>query len=96
MYSIIIYFEELCLCCLMTPGLRKDIWCHVWPYYYLYLQITKSDMRPQVKWAVSLVIAHDDVNLSLEFKLVCLGQHTYFIAPEGNIFFKVYNNRVYS
>ena len=20
------------LCYLMTPGLGKDIWCHVWPY----------------------------------------------------------------
>ena len=22
-----------CLCCLMTPGLSKDIRCHVWPYF---------------------------------------------------------------
>ena len=22
------------LCCLMTPGLRQDIRCHVWPYLY--------------------------------------------------------------
>ena len=22
------------LCCLMTPGLSKDIRCHVWPYFF--------------------------------------------------------------
>ena len=41
----------------MTPGLTKDIWCHVWPYSFLCLQITRSDTRPHAKWAVSLVIA---------------------------------------
>ena len=24
---------NLCWCCLMTHGLSKDIWCHVWPYF---------------------------------------------------------------
>ena len=24
----------LVLCCLMTPGLSKDIRCHVWPYFF--------------------------------------------------------------
>ena len=23
------------LCCLMTPGLRKDIWCHDRPYFFI-------------------------------------------------------------
>ena len=22
------------LCCLMTPDLSKDIWCHVGPYFF--------------------------------------------------------------
>ena len=41
----------------MTPGLSKDIECHVRPYSFLRLQITKSDIRPHEKWAVGLVIA---------------------------------------
>ena len=26
--------ESIGLCCLMTPGLSKDIQCHVWPYFF--------------------------------------------------------------
>ena len=29
----------------------------------LFLQITRSDIRPQTKWVVSLVIAYDHFNL---------------------------------
>ena len=47
------------LCCLMTPGPCKNIWCHVWPYSFLCLQIIRSDIRPHAKWAVSLMIADD-------------------------------------
>ena len=32
-------------------------------FYVCSYQITKSDIRPQVKWAVSLVIADDHFNL---------------------------------
>ena len=41
----------------MTHGLSKDIQCHVWPYSFLCLHITRSDIMPHKKWAVSLVIA---------------------------------------
>ena len=41
---------------LMTPGLSKDIWCHICQYSLLCLQITRSDIRLHMKWAVSLVI----------------------------------------
>ena len=34
----------------------KDIWCHVWPYFFLRLQVTRSNTRLHVRWAVSLVI----------------------------------------
>ena len=37
----------------MTPGLSKDIRCHVWSYI---VYTCKSDIRPYIKWAVSLVI----------------------------------------
>ena len=42
--------------CLMTPGLSKDIQCHVGPVS-INLQITKSDIRSHRKWTVSLVIS---------------------------------------
>ena len=40
---------------LMTLGLSKDIQCHLRPYSILWLQVTKSNIIPQVKWAVRLV-----------------------------------------
>ena len=47
------------LCRLMTPGHSKSIRCHtsIWPYSFLCLQITRSDIRSHLKGAVSLVIA---------------------------------------
>ena len=37
----------------------------VWQYSFPCLQITKSDLKPHVKWAVSLVIANDHLNLCI-------------------------------
>ena len=37
----------------MTPGLSEDIQCHVWPYSFLGLQITKVDISPQIKNGLS-------------------------------------------
>ena len=53
----------------MTPGLSKDIWCHVGPYSSLCLQITKSESRAHV--TVSLVIADRQLNLPQGFMWVC-------------------------
>ena len=70
--------------CLMTRGLRKDIRCHVWPYFFLNLQIARSDIRPHIKWAVSLVmIAYGHFNLSQGLKWVCMGSHTHLITPKA-------------
>ena len=57
---------------LFNNGLCEDIQCHVWPYYFLCLQITNSDIMPQVKWAVSLVLADTYFNISQEFVWVRL------------------------
>ena len=54
------------LCCLMTSGLSKDIRCHVWPYFYKQVQISRSDIRPHIKWAVSLVILHMVTSIFLQ------------------------------
>ena len=56
----------LVLCSLMTPGLSNDIRCHVWPYFSK-SQITRSDIRPHLKWAVSLVTAYGHFNFSQGF-----------------------------
>ena len=38
--------------CIMTSGLSKNIWHHVWPqFFFLNLQITWSDIKPHIKWA---------------------------------------------
>ena len=58
------------LCCLMTPGLSKDIRCHVGPVS-INLQITRSDIRSHRKWTVSLVISCVHFN----FLKVCVGVH---------------------
>ena len=44
------------VCCLMTLHPSKDIQGHV-RFYVLYLQITRSDIRPHDKLAVSPAIA---------------------------------------
>ena len=55
----IIWKVGLCyLCCFMTPGLSKDIRCHVWPYVSKLAIHQIADIRSHIKWAVSLVIAH--------------------------------------
>ena len=41
------------LCCLLTFGLSKGIQCHAGPHYFLCFQTTRTDIRPQVKRAVS-------------------------------------------
>ena len=57
-------------CCLLTPGLCKDILCHVWSCSFVCLQNTRADIRPQVKWAVSLMIAYGPLYSSSG---VCVG-----------------------
>ena len=47
--------------CLMTPGLGKDIQCQVWPYFSK-LANHQSDVRPDIKLVVSLVIAYGHFN----------------------------------
>ena len=61
------------LCCLMTPGLSKDIRCHVHCMAMIFqnLQITRPDIRPNIKWAVSLLITYGH-NLPQGFVWVCM------------------------
>ena len=70
------------LCCLMTPGLSKDIQCHVSPYVFLILQITRSDIRLHIPWTVSLVIAYCPFNPPQWFVWVRMGQHAHFVTTE--------------
>ena len=68
----------------MTPGLSKDIDV-MYDHTFLNLQITRSDIRLHIKWAVSLVIAYGHFNLPQGFVWVCMVLHTctHFITPEG-------------
>ena len=56
----------------MTPGLRINIQCHACPYFFLNLQIPRSDIRPDIKLDVSLVIEYGQFNLPRGF---CVGMY---------------------
>ena len=60
------------LCCLMTPGLIKDIQCHVWLYLFLHLQITSLDIRPHIKClnGFNLVLSVKKIGLLCKFMWV--------------------------
>ena len=47
---------------------------------FLNLQIVRSDIRPHIKWAVSLVIAYGHFNLPQGIVWVCMSSHTHFIT----------------
>ena len=74
--------------CLMTPGLSKDILCHVrymCDYTFLNMQIIRSDIRPHIKWAVSLVIAYGHFNFPQGLWVHMYGlTYMYFIIPDHN------------
>ena len=67
----------------MTPGLSKDIWCHVWPYFFLNLQIARSDIRPHMKWVVSLVFAYGHFQFSSGVWEGTYGLTYSLMTPEG-------------
>ena len=68
----------------MTPCLSEDIRCHVWPYFFLNLEITGSDIRPHINWAVSLVIIYGRFNLPQGVcGYVCVNILT-LLTPRGN------------
>ena len=62
------------MCCSTSLNTSKDIRCHVQPYSFLCLHITRSDIRPHVQWVVNLVITDDhlitDRSLSIIMVLV--------------------------
>ena len=58
----------------MASGVSKDIQPHMYATSYSFnLQITKSDTRPHIKWAVSLVIVDGQFNLPLWFVQTYMG-----------------------
>ena len=57
-------------CCLILISVRT--FCFMYDHtFFLYLQITRADIRPQVKWAVNLVIADGHFNLPRGFVDKC-------------------------
>ena len=57
----------------------------MYDYTFLNLQITRSDIRPYIKSAVSLVITYyyGHFNLPQGFVWVCMDSHTRFITHDG-------------
>ena len=45
------------------------------------LQITRSDIRPHIKWVVRLVTAYGHFDLPWGIVWVCMSPHTHFILP---------------
>ena len=45
------------------------------------LQITRSDIRPHIKWVVRLVTAYGHFNIPWGIVWVCMSPNTHFIAP---------------
>ena len=67
------------LCCLMTPGLNKDIWCHLWPYFSkLANHRHRSDIRSHglSAWWLTMVPI---MFLRGLCGYVCMDSHTHFI-----------------
>ena len=62
----------------------------MYDHTFLKLLITRSDIRPHIKWAVSLVIAYGQFNFPQGFMWIDLymGLHTHFITPEGVVDFE--------
>ena len=50
---------------------QKRVFTATLTILFLNLQITRSDIRPDIKWAVSLVIAYGLFNLSLSTTFFC-------------------------
>ena len=61
------------LCCLKTPGLSKEIRCHCMTILFRNLQLTRSGIRPHIKWTVSLVIAYGHVWVAYGHVWACMG-----------------------
>ena len=69
------------LCCLLKPGLSKDIQCHVSTYAFLPFQITRTNIGLQVNWAASLVIANGHFQSSSGICMV-MYEYTYLITRD--------------
>ena len=67
---------------LMTSGLSKGHSVSCVDHTFPNLQITRSDIRPHIKWAVSLVIAYGHFNLPRGFVWVCMRTYSLY-HPRG-------------
>ena len=56
-----------------TAMVSERTFAGMYDHIFLNLQITRSDIRPHTKWAVSLVIAYGHFNLPQGFVRVCMG-----------------------
>ena len=81
------------VCCLMTPGLSKEfsvIYDHT---FYKQVQISRSDIRPHIKWAVSLVILHMVTSIFLQALCGYIWVNILTLSPRGGIHSGKYGSR---
>ena len=78
-------------CCLMTPGLSEDIRCQVWTFSFSCLQVTRSNIRPNVKWVAILMIADGHLIFLGDLCGYIRGQHTHFITLESMVWVYFYS-----
>ena len=74
-------FTGLGLCCLMTPGLSKDIRCHAWPYFFFSTCKSPEQTSGYTNWAVRLMIAHGHFNLPEGFVWVYVLVNILTLSP---------------
>ena len=67
---------ELSLCCLMTPGLSKNIWCHVWPCIFCTCKSPdKTSPMPKVSYPLGNCILYMAAKSSSYISRVCIGMY---------------------
>ena len=76
---------EPCLVCVLKLHLPsvKTFWVSCIAIIILHIQITKSDIMSQRKWALSLVITDGHIDLHQGFVWVCMDWYAHVITTEN-------------
>ena len=74
--------KNICLCCLMTPGLSENTG-YAYTLSLVFCACTSPDQtfRAQVTWTVRLVIANGHFNLPRRFVWLCMGSDIFILSP---------------
>ena len=84
-YKTIIRMSMGLVCVVLWHLISERVFGAKYDHTFLNLQITRSDIRPHIKWPVSLVIAYGHFNLPQGIVWVCMSSHTHFITPRAQM-----------